>query len=109
MKIITILLGIVGFGIAFVITMAISFLPTIIAFIRGNTYKRQVLIYQLIMTAGSVVVGICVFFCSMFIPILGSIASTVWGLFSLVAWGYILLNAIRDDEMTILSMIGINI
>ena len=97
-------LGLVGalFG------LVISFIPTLIAYLRNNIYKKQVLIYQLIMLAAGFVVSLVVTLIARLIPFM-VLFSSLWSIFSLVAWIYILVNAIKNTRMTILSKFGINL
>ena len=103
--------GSFSFGI---IGLCISFLPIIIAVLRKNVYRRQVIIYQVILIGlefcFSLVTGLLGFaFQSMVIVGIFGIISAIWSIFSLVAWIYILIHAIKDREMTILKKFGINI
>lgn len=86
----------------------ISFIPTLIAYLKNNIYKKQVLIYQIIMIVASLAVSLVMALLTSIIPFM-VIFSYLWSIFSLVAWIYILVNAIRNTQMTILSKFGINI
>lgn len=86
----------------------ISFIPTLIAYLKNNIYKKQVLIYQIIMIVANLAVSLVIALLTSIIPFM-VIFSYLWSIFSLVAWIYILVNAIRNTQMTILSKFGINI
>lgn len=86
----------------------ISFIPTLIAYLKNSIYKKQVLIYQIIMIVASLAVSLVMALLTSIIPFM-VIFSYLWSIFSLVAWIYILVNAIRNTQMTILSKFGINI
>lgn len=93
--------GIIGLG--------LSFLPTILAYLRGNTYKTQTLKYQIIVLVLGVIVSIISGVFSLLIPAFGAIISGAWSLASLAAWIYILINAVKNTKMTVLSKFGINL
>lgn len=97
----------IGF-IALVVGLVISFIPTLVAYLRNNIYKKQVLIYQIIMLVAGFVVSLVFGLLSQVIPFM-VIFSILWSVFSWVAWIYILVNAIKNTRMTILSKFGINI
>ncbi len=97
----------IGF-IAFVVGLVISFIPTLVAYIRNNIYKKQVLIYQIIMLVARLVVSFVFWLLLQVIPFM-VIFSILWSVFSWVAWIYILVNAIKNTRMTILGKFGINI
>lgn len=98
-----------GLGfIALVVGLVISFIPTLVAYLRNNIYKKQVLIYQIIMLVTGFVVSLVFGLLSQVIPFM-VIFSILWSVFSCVAWIYILVNAIKNTRMTILSKFGINI
>ena len=94
--------------IALVVGLVISFIPTLVAYLRNNIYKKQVLIYQIIMLVTGFVVSLLFGLLSQVIPFM-VIFSILWSVFSCVAWIYILVNAIKNTRMTILSKFGINI
>lgn len=94
--------------IALVVGLVISFIPTLVAYLRNNIYKKQVLIYQIIMLVAGFVVSLVFGLLSQVIPFM-VIFSILWSVFSCVAWIYILVNAIKNTRMTILSKFGINI
>lgn len=98
-----------GLGfIALVVGLVISFIPTLVAYLRNNIYKKQVLIYQIIMLVTGVVVSLVFGLLLQVTPFM-VIFSILWSVFSCVAWIYILVNAIKNTRMTILSKFGINI
>lgn len=97
----------IGF-IAFVVGLVISFIPTLVAYLRNNIYKKQVLIYQIIMLVARLVVSFVFGLLLQVIPFM-VIFSILWSVFSWVAWIYILVNAIKNTRMTILGKFGINI
>lgn len=98
-----------GLGfIALVVGLVIFFIPTLVAYLRNNIYKKQVLIYQIIMLVTGVVVSL-VFGLLLQVTLFMVIFSILWSVFSCVAWIYILVNAIKNTRMTILSKFGINI
>lgn len=98
-----------GLGfIALVVGLVISFIPTLVAYLRNNIYKKQVLIYQIIMLVTGFVVSLVFGLLSQVIPFM-VIFSILWSVFSCVAWIYILVNAIKNTRMTLLSKFGINI
>ena len=86
----------------------ISFIPTLIAYLKNNIYTKQVLIYQIIMIAANLAVSLVIALLTSIIPFM-VIFGYLWSIFSLVAWIYILVNAIRNTQMTMLSKFGINI
>ena len=92
----------------FIQRFLISFIPTLVAYLRNNIYKKQVLIYQIIMLVAGFVVSLVFGLLSQVIPFM-VIFSILWSVFSCVAWIYILVNAIKNTRMTILSKFGINI
>ena len=94
--------------IALAVGLVISFIPTLVAYLRNNIYKKQVLIYQIIMLVARFVVSLVFGLLSQVIPFM-VIFSILWSVFSCVAWIYILVNAIKNTRMTILSKFGINI
>ncbi len=104
-------MGIATVGLGFIgllFGLVISFIPTLIAYLRNNIYKKQVLTYQLIMLVAGFVVSLVFSLLARLIPFM-AIFSSLWSLFSLVAWIYILVNAIKNTRMTILSKFGINL
>lgn len=94
--------------IALAVGLVISFIPTLVAYLRNNIYKKQVLIYQIIMLAAGFVVSLVFGLLLQVTPFM-VIFSILWSVFSCVAWIYILVNAIKNTRMTILSKFGINI
>lgn len=104
-------MGIATVGLGFIgllFGLVISFIPTLIAYLRNNIYKKQVLTYQLIMLVAGFVVSLVFSLLARLIPFM-AIFSSLWSLFSLVAWIYILVNAIKNTRITILSKFGINL
>lgn len=104
----------IGLLLGFVIGLCISFLPSVLAVLRGNIYKGQVIKYQLIVIAINILVSIVVTSINAvlkvkFIMIICAIGSGIWSIIAIVLWFYILINAVRDTEMTLLSRFGINI
>lgn len=97
-----------AFSVILLFSTVISFIPTLIAYLKNNIYKKQVLIYQIIMIVASLAVSLVMALLTSIIPFM-VIFSYLWSIFSLVAWIYILVNAIRNTQMTILSKFGINI
>ncbi len=94
--------------------LIVCFLPTIIAILKRNVNAKQVLIYQILLTVANIgfIIVIEILGFVLALPIVGTmfnIISIVWGLFMLVMWLYVLLNALRDTEMTLLKKFGINI
>ena len=107
--------AVTGIGLlGFVIGLCISFLPSVLAVLRGNIYKGQVIKYQLIVIAINILVSIVVALINAvlkarFIMIICAIGSGIWSIIAIVLWFYILINAFRDTQMTLLSRFGINI
>lgn len=109
------LMGLIGLGVSFCIT----FLPSILAMLRGNVYRGQVIKYQLLHLAANIAVSMVtgvIAFLSMnmglelgFIMIIVTIGTVIWILTSIVLWFYILINAIQDTQMTLFSRFGINL
>lgn len=91
-----------------VISLCVCFLPTLIAYIKGNMYKKQVLIYQILMVAARVGIAIVCGVISIVFPYI-TILNVVWAIISFVIWIYILVNAIKNTRMTLLDCLGINI
>lgn len=100
---------VIGFIALMVVSLVISFIPTLVAYLRNNIYKKQVLIYQIIMFVAGFVISLVFGLLSQVIPFVMNILSILWSVFSLAAWIYILVNSIKDTRMTILSKFGINI
>lgn len=97
-----------------IIGLCIAFLPSALAVLKGNIYKGQVIKYQLIFNAINILVSIVVQLIitvlkSQFIMIICIIGGRIWSVIAIVLWFYILINAFRDTEMTLLSRFGINI
>lgn len=104
--------------IVFAITFGISFAPTILAFLRGNTYKIQTLVCQIIMLAVSLIIS---GFSNIFslvsnlingvgyseISVITTIITVILALVELAAWVYIAINAWNDNEIDILSRFNI--
>lgn len=97
-----------------IIGLCIAFLPSALAVLKGNIYKGQVIKYQLIVIAISILVKIAVIFINRllkatFIIIICAIGSKIWSITAIVLWFYILIHAFKDKELTLLSRFGINI
>lgn len=70
------------------VVLAISFISILVAYLSNNIYKKQLLIYQIIMFVASLVIGLLaqlILFVATF--------NHLWSIFSLVVWSYILVNA----------------
>lgn len=96
------------------ISLCIAFLPSVLAVLRGNVYKGQVIKYQLIVIAVNILVSLAVSLINAvlkarFIMIICAIGRGIWYIIMIALWFYILINAFRDTEMTLLSRFGINI
>lgn len=90
------------------------FLPSILAVLKGNIYRGQVIKYQLILFAANILINAATVLVDLalrinFIMIICTIGDLIWFIIALVLWFYILINAFRDTEMTLLSRFGINI
>ncbi len=134
--------------------LCIAFLPSILAVLRGNINKGQVIKYQLIILVITILVSVVVSFIgvtsvktgfqqnemtqaavdmteqaapeatapeatapeangvaagSRILTIICAIGGGIWALISIVLWFYLLIHALRDQEITLLSRFGINI
>lgn len=139
------------------IGLGIYFAPSALAILKGNVFKGQVIKYQFIILAITIVVAVVVCIFVVFLPssfgqkemasatntevafgrgemieeipqtpevevsaqssasgarillVICSIGGGIWSLISIVLWFYILIHALRDQQMTLLSRFGINI
>lgn len=88
------------------VVLLFSFLPSALAVLKGNFNKGQVIKYQLVFLAINIVIAAVIFLVQMFIPIgvprmIMAIAGGVWALVCIVLWFYVLLNALKDTQMTL--------
>ncbi len=98
--------------IIYAIALCISFLPSILAVLKGNIYKGQVIKYQLLIVLANVLISLAITLVSKLFKLAAFIVSIVggiWSLISIILWFYILIHAFKDTEMTLLSKFGINI
>ena len=102
------IVAILGILVGAVIGIVVFFIPTVIAFIRGNCNKSQILKYQIAVIVLSIIVGIVSFLVGLLVGFLSALISAVWGLVSLVAWIYFLICAVKDSDITILDRFGIH-
>ena len=102
------IIAILGVLVGAVIGIVVFFIPTVIAFIRGNCNKSQILKYQIAVIVLSIIVGIVSFLIGLLVGFLSTLISAVWGLVSLVAWIYFLICAVKDSDITILDRFGIH-
>lgn len=99
---------------AVLIGLCINFLPSALAVLKGNVYKGQIIKYQLIVVAINVLVSVGASIITSIIKgkvirIICLIGSGIWSIIAIVLWFYILIHALRDQQMTLLSRFGINV
>ena len=84
------LIGWNAFGV--ILSIIIGFIPSIIAFVKQNIYKGQVVLYQgivFVINLLNILPRIIVF----------NIIRNIWDVVFAVIWIYFLVHAIKDKEM----------
>ena len=105
------LFGAVALGgiLGFIIGIAIGFIPTIIAFLKGGYNKGQILKAQIIIVCINIAMNVVGYLVAKLgiIATIFSVISTVWSLIALGLWIYMLIFAITGRELTLFSRFGI--
>ena len=89
---------IIGWGVwGILLSVAITFAPTIIAFVRKNDNDRQMLVYQAILFVINLVICILLNLLPRFF--IFNIVRNVWDIIVGVVWIYMLICAILNKRM----------
>lgn len=78
-------------------TILIGYLPTLLAYIKGNDNKLQEFIYQTIVMILNIVVCILINILPRFVVF--NIVRNVWDVVFILAWIYFLIHSISDKAM----------
>ena len=80
------------------VSLCLTFAPTIFAFMRGNMNTFQLMIWQVLVTAGLLAAEMAV----IFIPFLSAFApvcTALCGICAVAAWIYFVIKAISDGDV----------
>ncbi len=89
---------IIGWGVwGILLSVAITFAPTIIAFVRKNSNDKQMLVYQAILFVINLVICILLNLLPSFF--IFRIIRNIWDIIVAVVWIYMLICAIFDKKM----------